>query len=324
MLTVGHERPKAFLRKSQELEKIPNAFLFVGKEGIGKRLLALEFAKGLLCKNYKPFGCDNCRFCKQVNHFIEALRKGEEESFYYYVKGEDRKKHFAYLVGEHPDLALVIPDGNQIKIDQIREIQEFVSLRPTGKFKVVIIDQAGKMNLQAQNALLKVLEEPPPGTVFILVARSRGELLPTIISRCQVLEFKPLHPDEVEKVLKQLNLEISPSIKNLLLQEGSLEFLNLEGEEVLNLLERFSNFEKLTLEETVNLAEESEKLETFEKEILLELFEKFLTRKVVDGELPLEVFEKVKPLLDETKNGLKRGIKFKLALENLIFTLKGF
>ena len=323
MLTVGHQKQKEFLKKSQLLGKVPSALLFVGKDGVGKKLLALEFARGLLCKKNKPFGCGECKSCLQVNRFIEAITKGEEEAFAYHVQGEDGKKHFAYLVGDHPDLAVVVPDGNQIKIDQIRELKEFVSLKPVGDYKIVIIDRAGKMNVQAQNALLKTLEEPPPGTVFILIAGGRGELLPTIVSRCQVLEFKPLKPFEVEEVLKRLEVQVPPSVKKLLLEEGSLSFLNLEEEKVWDLIGRIENFENLSWEEVVKLSEEAEKLELEQKETLLGLLEKLLTAKVVNGSLNLELYEKVSPLLEELKQGLKRGLKFKLALENLLFTLKG-
>ena len=324
METVGHKLQKEFLKKSQQLGKIPNAFLFVGKEGIGKKLLALEFAKGLLCQKFEPFGCNGCKSCRQINSFIEALKKGEEDKFFYYARGDDGKKHFAYLIGDHPDLAVVIPDGNQIKIDQIRELQEFVALKPTGKFKVIIIDQAGKMNPQAQNALLKTLEEPPPGTLFILISTTKGELLPTIVSRCQVLEFKPLKPQEVREVLKRLNRDIPKEVENLILEEGSFDLLKVENENLFTILSRLSKYSNLTFEEIVKLAEEIEKFDTEEKELFLKLIEEELTKKVVNGEFPLEVFERVKPLLEDMKVGLKRGLKFKLAVENLLFTLKGF
>ncbi|NPB04968.1 MAG: hypothetical protein GXO08_01100 [Aquificae bacterium] len=323
MLTVGHERQKTFLKRAFELGRVPSAFAFVGKEGVGKKLLALEFARGLLCERGEAFGCGECPSCRRVGRFVEAVRRGETEELAYRRRDESGKERFAYLIGEHPDLALVVPDGAQIKIDQIRALQEFVSLRPTGRRKVVIIDDAGKMNPQAQNALLKTLEEPPEDTHFVLVASKRGELLPTVLSRCQVLEFKRLSPEEVEKVLKDLKAEVGPGLEKLLKEEGSLRYLSAsEGE--LELLEKLTRAGELEVEEVIKLAEEADRLEAEKKELLLEVFERWLTAQAAEGKFPLSRVEGLVRKTEEVKRGLQRGIKFKLALEVLLFELKGF
>jgi DNA polymerase-3 subunit delta' len=322
MLTVGHEKQKKFLQKAFSSGRIPSAFAFIGKEGIGKKLLALEFAKGLLCGK-KPFGCGECKTCQQVDRFIKDLQEGEIENYAYYSSDEGGKKHFSYLIGEHPDLAMVIPDGNQIKIDQIRDIQEFVLLKPLGNYKVVIIDDAGKMNLQAQNALLKILEEPPKGVVFILIASSKGELLPTILSRCQVLEFKPLKGGDIEGILSRLGFEIPPALRDIILADGSLAPLKLaEEEKALQLFSLIGDIKNLTFEGIIKVSEDFESLDNELRETLLGLLERFLSEKAVGGEIPLETYERVERLISETKRGLKRGIKAKLAMENILLTLK--
>jgi len=322
MLTVGHEKQKSFLQKAFYGGRIPSAFAFIGKEGIGKKLLALEFAKGLLCGK-EPFGCGECKTCKLVDKFIKDLRGGEIETYAYYGSDEGGKKHFSYLIGEHPDLAVVIPDGNQIKIDQIRDIQEFVALKPIGNYKVVIIDDAGKMNLQAQNALLKILEEPPKGVVFILIASSKGELLPTILSRCQLLEFKPLRGGDIEKIVSDLGVEIPPALRDIISADGSLAPLKLAQEEkALQLFSLIGELKNLTFEGIIKASENFESLDNERRETLLGLLEKFLSEKAVGGELPLETYERVERLISETKRGLKRGIKAKLAMENILLTLK--
>jgi len=322
MFTVGHERQKRFLQKAFLSGRIPSAFAFIGKEGIGKKLLALEFAKGLLCGK-EPFGCGECKTCKQVDKFIKDLRGGEIETYAYYTSDEGGKKHLSYLIGEHPDLAVVIPDGNQIKIDQIRDIQDFVFLKPLGSSKVVVIDDAGKMNPQAQNALLKTLEEPPEGVLFILISTLKGELLPTILSRCQVLEFKALRGSQVEEILLRLKVTVPKALKEVLLAEGSLSALKLaQEEEISQLFTKLENVKNLTFAEIIDLAENFEGMETEVKETFLELLEKFLAKKTIKGEIPLETYERVERLIAETKRGLKRGVKGKLAMENILLTFK--
>lgn len=318
---VGHEREKQFLEKAQSLDRVPSGLAFIGKEGIGKKKLALAFARGLLCKEGKPFGCGECKNCRLVNRFIEDLYRGEEDKYAYYTE-EEGKKHFSFLLGEHPDLVLVPPDGTQIKIDQIRDLKEYLSVKGTGKYRVVIIDQAGKMNLQAQNALLKILEEPPEGTVFILIANNKGELLPTILSRCQVLEFKPLRENEIKEILGKLNVKVSPALEEMLLSEGSLSLLSLSGEEIGGLLERLSDFKNLSFADIVEISETFEKFDTEKRETFLGLLENFLLQKAVKKEIPLETFERVSKIIADTKKGLKRGIKAKLAMEVLLLTLR--
>ncbi|HIC09302.1 MAG TPA: AAA family ATPase [Aquificales bacterium] len=325
MLTVGHGRQKRFLEKSHLQGRVASAYAFIGREGIGKKLLALEFARGLLCKNYQPFGCGECKSCRLVDNFIKSLREGETDKFAYHTTDEGGKKHFAFLIGEHPDLILVPPDGNQIKIDQIRELQEYVALKPTGRHKVVIIDDAGKMNPQAQNALLKTLEEPPQGVVFILIATNRGELLPTILSRCQVVEFQPLKGEEVEEVLTSVGRDIPQTLRELAKSKGSLAVLRLteEGEAVGEMLALLGDPKALTYGEIIDLSEEFEKLPTEGRETFLNLLEELLTDKLLRGEIDTKTFEGASRYISETKRGLKRGIKPKLAMENILLTLKG-
>ncbi len=322
MLTVGHKREKEFLKKAFERGRVPSALLFSGPEGVGKKLLALEFARGLLCRSNEPFGCNNCKSCKVVNDFIEAVRKGETEDFEY-RPSEGTKKDLAFLIGEHPDLALVVPDGKQIKIDQIREVKEFVLLKPSGKRKVVVVDEAEKMNPQAQNALLKILEEPPEYTVFVLITSSEGKLLPTVVSRCQRLEFKPLSSSEIEKILRNLNLTLSESTVKLIEKTGTLKILRAFSDDILS--DFFELAEKIPLKkfsDIVRVAELFEKADMSVREILVDLLEDILFLKSSEGLISVSKLEMALNLLTELRNGLARGIKAKLAIENLMLMLK--
>ncbi len=297
--------------------------LLSGKEGIGKKLLALEFAKGLLCKEGKPFGCGECKSCKQVGRFIEAVKRGETEEFEYRTEGENGKTFFAYLVGDHPDLVMVVPDGKQIKIDQIREVSEYARLKPTGRRKVILIDDAQTMNPQAQNALLKTLEEPPPDTTFILITSDGGKLLPTIRSRCFVCEFKPLGVEEVEKILE--GRELNPALRELIIFDRSLRLLNAEHpEELIEVWNILREFEKVSPSEVISAAEKFEKLSDGERTALLSIFENFLTKKMPaeGGEKFKKVIEAAPSLIEEVKRALARSVKPRLAFEYLLFTLR--
>ena len=157
-----------------QTKKIPNALLFLGNENTGKKDAAFFFAKGCNCLSKKEFACNNCKSCRKIN------------------------------AKTHPDILCVnLQQGKKIiSISQIREMGLTISSKPNeAKFRMVMILNADLMNTQAQNALLKRLEEPPEKTFFILIATKISFLLPTIISRCRVIRFKPLTDKLIEQYL---------------------------------------------------------------------------------------------------------------------------
>ena len=153
---VGQELALAVLR--QALATGPtHAYLFAGPKGVGKADAALEFAAALCCPDG---GCGECDTCRRVRE------------------------------GIHPDVEVVAPEGSLILVDQIREINRDIALRPfEAKARVYVLLQAESMNKEAANAFLKTLEEPPPHAYLILVTDTPDELLPTIVSRCQRVPF---------------------------------------------------------------------------------------------------------------------------------------
>ncbi len=160
-----------------ETRKIPNALLFTGHFGSGRKRAALRFAKAANCTDSHGSPCDHCRSCRKID------------------------------AGQHPDMIVVTPPEPQkpITISQIREIIALTGTRPhEAAFRMVLITDAGQMNSQAQNALLKELEEPPGNTFFILMARERAGLLPTILSRCRSLRFPPLSGQALAAHLRAL------------------------------------------------------------------------------------------------------------------------
>jgi DNA polymerase III subunit delta' len=169
---VGHQRPLRILRRLIETGRVHHAYLFTGMEGIGKRLVALNMAKALNCADQAGEACDRCRSCQLI------------------------------AKGVHPDVILINPTGESIKIEQIRELERSVAFKPyEARWRVVLIDRAEQLTREAANALLKTLEEPPSWTMIILLATAIEGLPATVPSRCQRIRFSPLSHEEVKKVL---------------------------------------------------------------------------------------------------------------------------
>lgn len=174
---IGHSRPIALLQRAIQNEKVVNSYLFWGNEGIGKKHVALQFAKALNCLETNADtgdACDHCTSCKKIDH------------------------------GLHPDVLLIEPEGQNIKVEQIRQLQKELAYRPyEGKHRVCILTAADRMAPHIPNTLLKTLEEPPLHTVIILLANNSRVILPTILSRCQPIRFNPLPIPLVSKWLTE-------------------------------------------------------------------------------------------------------------------------
>jgi DNA polymerase-3 subunit delta' len=171
---VGQQRAVDIIRAMLAADRMPHALLFSGPSGIGKALTAKLTAAGILCTagGDKPCGC--CQSCLLFNR------------------------------GAHPDFIQVVPDGATIKIDQIRMLKSFAALTPSvGAGRVCLIEDAEVMTVQAANSILKLLEEPPNGLVFILTAGTGKPLLPTILSRCRKISFCLLPAAALEQALVQ-------------------------------------------------------------------------------------------------------------------------
>jgi DNA polymerase-3 subunit delta' len=192
---VGQARPVRFLTQILQKKRVPNALLFTGIDGIGKQMTARAFGMVLNCA--KPDGVKACKACPSCGKV---------------------------MTGSHPDIIPVEPEGAFIKIDQIRAVARQLRFAPLeGKWRIVIINDAQAMNLEASNALLKMLEEPPPGTVLILTATQTTDLLPTIVSRCQQIAFRPIPYEKVAEMLEeQEGLDRETATTLALCTKGSL------------------------------------------------------------------------------------------------------
>jgi len=177
---IGHRRIVALLARSVERASVPPSLIFAGPAGVGKRLVAVATAQALNCLEPKRLdstieydACGTCTACTRIAR------------------------------GIHPDVPIIEPgDTGSIKIETVRELIDRAGYRPfEGRRRVVIIDEADALVPQAQNALLKTLEEPPSASMFILVSAHPDALLPTVQSRCPRLRFRELGPDDVAAAL---------------------------------------------------------------------------------------------------------------------------
>jgi len=173
---VGQGRALFLLRGYLASGRVPTGLLFFGEEGIGKETAAAAFAAALLCRAPSPRGaCGVCADCRV------AARGG------------------------HPNLLRLAPEGAFLRIEEVRALREELSLAAfSDRPRAVLVVPADRMTVQAANALLKTLEEPPRGTHFLLVAHRLSRVPPTIVSRCQKIPFSPLSLGEVERILRAL------------------------------------------------------------------------------------------------------------------------
>ena len=186
---VGHEEAVALLTRSMEKEMLSHAYLFVGPPQVGKTTLALNLAQSVNCLGEPPSRpCGKCNQCLRI------------------------------AAGQHSDVQVIDLEANasgsgmrkEISIDQVREVQHSATLKPyEGKCRVFIFQEASALSPHASNALLKLLEEPPESTLFILLTSSGESIFPTVVSRCQWIDLNPLPLDTIARELREA-LETPP------------------------------------------------------------------------------------------------------------------
>ena len=191
---VGHEWAVDMLKKHVADGSTRHAYLFAGPPGLGRRTLALRFAQALNCQNPVEPGvpCGACRDCKQ----IAAMQHADLSIIEPTIKNPDNPKEL-----------IPAPNG-EIRIQQIRELQRTINLKPyQSYYRVLIFVRFQQANVEACNALLKTLEEASSYAVLILTADNPEQLLPTIVSRCEVLRLRPLRIGTVQMALQDRGVE---------------------------------------------------------------------------------------------------------------------
>jgi DNA polymerase-3 subunit delta' len=304
----GHQKQWELLRQSVKVGKIPQAFLFSGQSQLGKKTVAIEFAKLLNCQeerfDAKP--CQNCQNCKNIE-----------------------KK-------THPDFILIEPETKTIPIERIRELSRKFSFKTSSAFfKTAIIDRAHLMTVEAQTSLLKTLEEPKGTACFILISEYPESLLPTVLSRCERIKFFPLSQKEIERFLlnKGISAKEAGEVSNFSfgkpgravnLIEDNLKFKKEEEETIA--IEKLinSNFSS-RFQYAKNASQDSDKLNEI-LELWLRYFRKILIAKL-EGKSSFEHYSlvKVKNVLETVQKIIflnsTTNINPKLALELLMLEL---
>ena len=299
-MIIGNEKKIDMLRQIIKSNNIPHAMIFSGPEMIGKKKIAIEFIKNIFCEDL----CGECYFCKSIEN--------------------------------NPDINIISPVDGNIEIEEIRKAKERLSLKPySNKIKVLIIDDSHLMKSDAQNAFLKMLEEPKGDTLIIFITPFREMLLKTIRSRAQEIKFSLVGNEEIEKYLislgasskkaKEISLISSGQIGkaiNFFEDKSKMDFFNKSIEDIIflsrsSISQRFQYAEKL----------KDDKIKIIE---ILDIWERFLRREIL-----LKIFnykssvnyslQKTKELIDELEK-IKyiiesSNINKRIAFESLLIKL---
>lgn len=319
---VGHEQIIEHLQNAVKLDKVSHAYIFNGERGMGKKLLANAFAKTLQCVSENVNSCGTCTSCMQMDS------------------------------GNHPDVIHVTHEKVSIGVDDIRiQLNQDIGIKPySSKYKIYIIDEADLMTEQAQNALLKTIEEPPAYGIIVLLTNNVSKLLPTILSRCVTLNLKPISSEVIKK---QLMIEYSipdyvaalsasfcqGNMGRAIRYASSEEFLKVK-EEVLHLVKYIDDMEIYEIIDSLKRMSEN-KLEindyidlmilwyrdvlmfkvTKNPNLLLYKDEyKYISRQASTRDY--EGIENIINAMDKAKIRLKANVNFDIAIELMLLTLK--
>ena len=287
---IGNENIKGLLKSSIKANNLVHSYMFVGPDGIGKKLFAEVFSRMVLCENQD----DSCNTCSSCIRF-----KSNNHPDFMVVDSEDRKS---------------------IKIGQIRLLQEKIAEKPiVSNKKVYIINNADLMNVEAQNCLLKTLEEPPEYAVLILVLSNESKLLNTIKSRCTKIAFNKLTDDELLKYANINNMNINSNLLGTC--EGSISKLlslndNLSLYHSLDLI-----IDNLNNKDIVDVWNEAEVLYKSKDNILdfLDYFNIIFMNKLRNTN-DSRYINAIK-IVEKTKNRLSANANYDMCIDNLLLQI---
>ena len=320
---LGHEPIKEHFFNAVLTGTISHAYILSGEAGMGKKSLANAFALALLCEKGQADPCRQCHACKQV------------------------------MSGNHPDLIYVTHEKPaSIGVDDVRrQINDTIQVKPySSAHKIYIVDEAEKMTVQAQNALLKTIEEPPAYAVILLLTTNAEAFLPTILSRCVQLKLKPLKDGEVKDYLvSRMGVELSQAEIYTAFARGNLgkaihladseDFRHLYGE-LLDLLKNLKKSDISELLERIRKMKE-DKLDIHQcldfmqmwyrdvlmykttKDINLLIFkDEFSTVNAMSTVSGYEGLERILTAIDKARIRLDANVNMELVMELLLLTMK--
>ena len=286
---IGNKKNKEILEKAIEINKTSHSYIFCGTEGIGKKLIAKELAKKILCLKEKANDCD-CKSCIEFDS------------------------------DNNPDFQLIESVDGKIKIEQIRQMQRKVAEKPIiSNNKVYIIDDADTMTTEAQNCLLKTLEEPPEYITIILICTNEGNLLSTIKSRCTRIQFEPIKDEEIKEYVKTKLPNEQISEKLIELAQGSIG-------KAIKLNERkdiYENLENILVSmqcrDLIDIVQMSEVIYKSKEEIksILEYINVLLMKLSKQNIKYINCVQ----IVEETKRRIKANSNYDMCIDYMIFSM---
>ncbi|NLY76754.1 MAG: DNA polymerase III subunit delta' [Tissierellia bacterium] len=317
---IGHEKIIGILKNAIKCNHIFHCYLFAGEESVGKRLVALAFAKALLCKREDVKPCNKCTSCLKFNSF------------------------------NHPDFELIEPEDGSIPKKRIDDLIKSMAIAPLeSKRRIIIIDQCDKMRIEAQNELLKTLEEPPLYVNMILITSNSNGLIPTILSRSQVIKF---HPVESKKIVQLLMGEYNKteeeanfiahftkgSVGRSIALSKSPDFFNMR-EDVLSIIHKVVTGDKMNIMNSVDFFVENKDSIDKIMDIILYWFRDLIIYKEIGDSNLIINKDKIQILsrqsflnigrindiieyIIKTKDYVKNNVNFQLAIEAMLLKIQ--
>lgn len=286
---VGNEKNKELLKSILKQQKLSHSYMFIGKEGIGKFLFANKWAKMILCQAKEELECNKCKSCVQFDS------------------------------NNHPDF-YVIDQDETIKIEQIRNLQAKILEKPIiSNKKVYIINNADTMTKEAQNCLLKTLEEPPEYVVIILIGANENIFLNTIRSRCTKISFEPLKEKELIKILKEkFNIYLDPEYLIKVAQGSVKTALSIAQKKDLykSVQDVFENTDKYTLLDVLNKLQVLYKNKEDIQEILDYIEYIFLNKAQKETKYLRNIEE-----IEKTKKNIISNSNYDMQIDYLLFKI---
>lgn len=287
---IGNEPIKNELKRAVDENKVSHSYMFVGIEGIGKQMIAKEFAQIVLCTNEEEKGCHQCKSCVE------------------------------FMSHNHPDFLYLEPDGSSIKIEQIRYLQRKIQEKPIiSNKKVYIINDADKMTAEAQNCLLKTLEEPPEYSTIILVGSNENAFLNTIKSRCMKISFQPIETKYIKQYMEETYgmTNISQNMldafqgsigKAIILKDKKEQYESIEG-----------MIEKLDKTDMTELIKLGEPLYQSKDEIMniLDYINIILLKLSKENAQYANCID----IIENTKKRLNQNANYDMCIDNMIFNM---
>lgn len=286
---IGNDKNKQLLKDIIKTKSISHGYMFLGISGIGKSLFAKEFAKAILCN--EQTGCNKCKSCIEFDG------------------------------SNNPDFQIIEPEEKSIKIEQIRLMNSKIYEKPVvSTKKVYIINNAESMTKEAQNCLLKTLEEPPEYAVIILIGTNENMFLNTIRSRCVKINFNKINDEDLKDILVK-KYEYNNITQNLLkLFSGSIgKAISLQGKQeiYLEIENTFNNIENINIIDLLNKKE----IITKNKEELMDILEYInvlFFEKIAQGN---NSYIKAIEIIEDTKDRINKNANLDMTIDNLLMNV---